>query len=169
VKQAIISAGGGAQFVADDVSNVEFQVKLTEKTVQQETDKKLNQITELYRLKSDLQAKAGVEELKKSLGRISYQGYYAVVVPIPADKIWSITNDGLKTAGRPQLASQAISSLNGTFISSLTSVANAVLLTDYIKAVNSGSMAIAGDDIQERITSTTGSNFLWVVKKCTNT
>ena len=47
-----------------DISSLIEQVKLTEKTVNYEVDKKLKEINDLVILKSELRAKAGVEEMK---------------------------------------------------------------------------------------------------------
>lgn len=183
IKNSIINAGGGAGFSSKEIEGIEFQVKLTEKKVQNATDEKLNRITELYQLKSDLKAKAGIaemkkqleekkkargeikKELKKSLGRVTYYGYYAMAVPISDDQIFSITNDKLKDIGRPILAAKAIEKLNGTFISSLTSVENAVALSDYIRAEVSGSMSIVSDDYSKRFKDKKNENYLlWVGK-----
>jgi len=181
IKNKILNTSTPSYTQADINALVE-QVKLTEKTVNYEVDKKLKEINDLVILKSELRAKAGVEEMKQqleekkkakekiktelqeALKNIDFSGYYAMIVPIPTEMRFSATNSDLKTAGRTALAAQAIETLRGTFISSLTTVKDAVLLSDYIKAVVSGSMSMISDDIQERFTYTNQQYFLWVGK-----
>jgi formylglycine-generating enzyme required for sulfatase activity/uncharacterized protein YcgL (UPF0745 family) len=165
-----------------DLISVEQNVQLTEINVNEELEKKWKLITDLLSLKSELRAKAGVEEmrlqlvekkqakekiktdLEEALKNIDFQGFYAMIVPVPPDKIFSISNAELKQIGRSALAAQAIETYKGMFISSLTEVRNAVLLSDYIKAIVSGSMSIENDRIQEQFSHQGNQYFLWLGK-----
>ncbi|MDD3875862.1 MAG: hypothetical protein PHT69_04535, partial [Bacteroidales bacterium] len=121
----------------DEVSN---NVQLNDLRVDAELEKKWKEITDLLTIKSEINRRAGIEEmqqqlvekknakekiktdLEEALKNIDFYGFYAMLVPVPAEERFRIRNSDIKTQGRPFLAAQSIEALNGLFISSLTVV-----------------------------------------------
>lgn len=162
-----------------DIESLNMQIKLTEKKVQGEADKYYDEISKLFKLKSSINEIKNVETLKKQISekqkaiveiketlvkeleKISYHGYYAMIVPLPEDNPF-MPNDKLRDMGRGKLASKAVKDLNGIFISSLTTVKDQSMLSDLILAKVSGSMNMGGYDYEGQVYADGRDYYVWL-------
>ncbi|UPT68411.1 MAG: hypothetical protein M0D57_07195 [Sphingobacteriales bacterium JAD_PAG50586_3] len=154
-----------ALFSDIDIQQLKVDVTKNNTSVDTSLSSLKNRITTLYLDKQELLKLQDINKLKdqikskeksrdeiktqtaKDLENISFKGLYAVVLNCD----WQDAKEELGDKATSLLSPMAVSDLNGTFVSGLTYVKDAGVVTDYVKTVVSGKASVDKVHITRKI------------------